>query len=88
MKTRNRIFTQVNNYNNFNKPGVPIKERIKMFNGEFIKKKIYRNENLPGKVRIPSIFLPTNQKNNKDNKEKGKDIEKDKDNHLNNEKND
>ena len=55
-----------------------------MFNGEFINKKIYRNEAAPGKVRIPSIFLPPNQKNKKDNKEK----DKEKDNNYNKEKKD
>ena len=57
--------------NNFNKPGLSIKERIKIFEGEFNKNKIYKNENIPGKLKIPEIFLESNKKRNasKDDKE-------------------
>ena len=73
--TRERLYTQAINNNNFCKPGISIKEKIKIFSGEFIKKKIYRNQTVPGKLRIPSIFLPPNQKkkqedNKNENKEK------------------
>ena len=37
---RKRIYTQYNGCNNFNKPGLSIQDRIKIFNGEFIKKNI------------------------------------------------
>ena len=68
-----RVYTQYNGYNNnFNKPGLSIKERIKIFEGEFNKNKIYKNENIPGKLKIPDIFLESNKKRSasKDDKEK------------------
>jgi hypothetical protein len=68
-----RVYTQYNGYNNnFNKPGLSIKERIKIFEGEFNKNKIYKNENIPGKLKIPEIFLESNKKRSasKDDKEK------------------
>lgn len=65
-KTRDRLYTQPINTNNFNSPGISIKEKIKIFSGEFIKKKIYKNVTTPGKLKIPSIFLPSNQKDNKE----------------------
>lgn len=67
-----RVYTQYNGYNNnFNKPGLSIKERIKIFEGEFNKNKIYKNENIPGKLKIPDIFLESNKKRSasKDDKE-------------------
>lgn len=70
VKARDRLYTQPIYCNNFDKPGISIKEKIKIFNGEFIKKKIYRNQTIPGKLRIPSIFLPPNQKNKKDDTNK------------------
>ena len=65
-KTRDRLYTQPININNFNSPGISIKEKIKIFSGEFVKKKIYTNVTTPGKLKIPSIFLPSNQKDNKE----------------------
>jgi hypothetical protein len=74
IKIRNRFYTQLNGISNFNTPGLSFKDKIKIFNGEFIKKKIYRNENIPGKLKIPEIFLPKkNDKENNVKKEKDED---------------
>ena len=76
-KKRNRIYTQYNGCNNFNKPGLSIQERIKIFSGEFIKKKIYKNEKLPGKLKIPEVFLQhKNNKNKEDLKYNNKEQKK------------
>ena len=74
IKKRNRIFTQYNGCNNFNKPGLSIQERIKIFNGEFIKKNIYKNQIIPGKLKIPEVFLKysNNSKDNNGTKDKKK----------------
>ncbi len=37
-------------------PGLSIKERIKIFSGEFIKKQL-ENKILPGRLKIPEVFL-------------------------------
>jgi len=75
IKIRSRFYTQLNGCANFNKPGLSIKDKIRIFSGEFIKKKIYRNENIPGKLKIPEIFL--SQKNDKEkNVKKEKDEDK------------
>jgi hypothetical protein len=72
MKKRTRIYTQYNGINNnFYKKGLSIQDRIKIFSGEFVKKKIYKNENIPGKLKIPEVFLQHNDKDDKkDNKNK------------------
>ena len=80
MKKRSRIYTQYNGINNnFYKKGLSIQERIKIFSGEFVKKKIYKNENIPGKLKIPEVFLQNNNKNDssgKKNKEQKKENDK------------
>ena len=78
-KIRKRIYTQYNGCNNFNKPGLSIQDRIKIFSGEFIKKNIYKNQNFPGKLKIPEIFLQNSKQNNTSNEKISKDKkEKDK----------
>ena len=66
IKLRNRFNTNYNGCTNFNKSGLSIQDKIRIFSGEFIRRKIYRNENIPGKLKIPEIFLP--QKIDKENK--------------------
>ena len=41
-----------------------IKEKIKIFSGEFMKREIYKDKIIPGKVKIPSLFQKENIKNN------------------------
>ena len=41
-----------------------IKEKIKIFSGEFNKRQIYKDKIIPGKVKIPSLFQKENIKNN------------------------
>ena len=67
IKIKNKSHIQLNGCSNFSK-SLTVQDKIKLFNGEFIKKKIYRNENIPGKLKIPEIFLPQN--NDKENKTK------------------
>ena len=67
IKNKDKSHTPLNGYSNFVKP-LTIQDKIRLFNGEFIKRKIYRNENIPGKIKIPEIFLPHN--NDKENKTK------------------
>ena len=71
---RKRIYTQYNGCNNFNKPGLSIQDRIKIFNGEFIKKNIYKNQNIPGKLKIPEIFLQNGKQSNTSKEKESKDI--------------
>ena len=71
---RKRIYTQYNGCNNFNKPGLSIQDRIKIFNGEFIKKNIYKNQNIPGKLKIPEIFLQNGKQSNSSKEKESKDI--------------
>ena len=71
---RKRIYTQYNGCNNFNKPGLSIQDRIKIFNGEFIKKNIYKNQNIPGKLKIPDIFLQNGKQSNSSKEKESKDI--------------
>lgn len=51
--------------------GMSIKEKIKLFSGEFIKRQI-NNKIIPGKLIIPNIFQQeeTNKNNKKENKNK------------------
>ena len=80
IKKRSRIYTQYNGINNnFYNKGLSIQDRIKIFSGEFVKKKIYKNENIPGKLKIPEVFLQNNNKNDssdKKNKEQKKESDK------------
>ena len=71
---RKRIYTQYNGCNNFNKPGLSIQDRIKIFNGEFIKKNIYKNQNIPGKLKIPDVFLQNGKQSNTSKEKESKDI--------------
>ena len=68
IKLRNCFYTNNNGCINFNKAGLSIQDKIRIFSGEFIRRKIYRNENIPGKLKIPEIFLPS--KIDKENKVK------------------
>ena len=80
IKKFQRIYSQYNGTNNFNKQGLSLsfQDRIRIFSGEFVKKKIYKTENIPGKLKIPEVFLQHNNKseikkdkeNIKDNKAK------------------
>ena len=57
------------------KAGMSIKDKIKLFSGELIKKHIYNlNNKLPGKLIMPKIF----QMDNDDNKKKIEDKKEDK----------
>ena len=67
IKIKNKLHTQLNGRSDFSK-SLTIQDKIRFFSGEFIKRKIYRNENIPGKLKIPEIFLPRN--NDKENKTK------------------
>ena len=67
IKIKNKLHTQLNGCSDFNK-SLTIQDKIRLFSGEFIKRKIFRNENIPGKLKIPEIFLP--RKNDKENKTK------------------
>ena len=58
IKNKNPLRTPLNG--NFSK-SLTIQDKIRIFNGEFIKRKIYRNENTPGKLKIPEIFLQQNK---------------------------
>ena len=49
-------------------PGMSIKERIKIFSGEFIKKQ-QENKIIPGRLKIPEVFLQ-GEKEEKDKKKK------------------
>ena len=58
MKGRGRLFTQntVSIFKN-QKISPSIKEKIKIFSGEFIKRQIYEdNKVIPGKLKIPTLF--------------------------------
>jgi hypothetical protein len=52
-------------------PGLSIKERIKIFSGEFIKRQL-ENKILPGRLKIPEVFLK-GEKESKSQKEEEKD---------------
>ena len=52
-------------------PGLSIKERIKIFSGEFIKKQL-ENKIHPGRLKIPEVFLQ-GEKEAKSQKEEEKD---------------
>ena len=70
-KKRERKKTVITNDLNENKSGMTIKDKIQFFSGnsgEFNKKP--SNEKLPGKLKMPKIFLNEKEKENKDNKKK------------------
>ena len=62
-------------------PGMSIKDRIKIFSGELIRRQL-ENKILPGRLKIPEIFLKgekeAKDKKEKEQKEKGKGKGKDK----------
>ena len=46
-------------------PGMSIKEKIKIFSGEFIKRQIYSKASvIPGKLKMPSLFQKGNTQQN------------------------
>ena len=73
IKNKNPLSTPLNG--NFSK-SLTIQDKIRIFNGEFIKRKIYRNENTPGKLKIPEIFLQQNKDIENKTKENKKEDEK------------
>ena len=52
-------------------PGMSIKDKIKLFSGEFVKKQIINNKIIPGRLIMPKIFQ-NDVKNNKNEDEKNK----------------
>ena len=71
-KKREKIYTQFNgniNNNLDNASVISIQDKIKFFNGDYIKNNIYKNENIPGKLKIPEIFLPHNNNVDKHKKD-------------------
>ena len=74
---RKRLFTQAAPPSTQNKQGVfispSIKDKIKIFSGEFIRKQIYKTKDIPGKLKMPSLFQKENiKKNEKENEIKHK----------------
>jgi hypothetical protein len=63
----------------WSKPGSSIKDKIKIFSGEFIKKQIIKAQVIPGKLKIPSLF----QKENISHTEKKKEKENEEKNNIN-----
>ena len=43
-------------------------EKIKIFSGEFINKQIFKNNVIPGKLKMPSLFSKKKKKKTKENK--------------------
>ena len=77
-KIKNIFTSQYNGFNNnFNKPGLSFQDKIKIFNGEFIKKNIYKSQIIPGKLKIPEIFLQNNKQSNISKEKVPKDNKKD-----------
>jgi hypothetical protein len=59
----------------FSQNGISIKEKIKIFSGEFINKQIFKNNVIPGKLKMPSLFRKKNGEKTNENKiEDKKDI--------------
>ena len=59
----------------FSQNGISIKEKIKIFSGEFINKQIFKNNVIPGKLKMPSLFRKKNDEKTNENKiEDKKDI--------------
>lgn len=58
-------------------PGMSIKEKIKIFSGELIRRQL-ENKILPGRLKIPEIFLKGEKeaKDKKEKEQKGKDKQK------------
>ena len=54
-----------------------IKEKIKIFSGEFIKKQIYKAKVLPGKLKIPSLFQKVINTHNDKQKENEDEVKSD-----------
>ena len=71
---RNRGYSQPAN-SVLGKPSSSIKDKIKIFSGEFIKKQIIKAQVIPGKLKMPSLFQKENlshteKKREKENEEK------------------
>ena len=60
------------------KPSTSIKDKIKIFSGEFIKKQIIKAQVIPGKLKMPSLF----QKDNITHTEKKREKEIDEKNNI------
>jgi hypothetical protein len=59
----------------FSQNGISIKEKIKIFSGEFINKQIFKNNVIPGKLKMPSLFRKkSGEKTNENKIEDKKDI--------------
>ena len=52
----------------FIKNGISTKEKIIIFSGEFINKQIWKNNAIPGKLKMPSLFKKKIEEKNNDNK--------------------
>jgi hypothetical protein len=52
----------------FSQNGISIKEKIKIFSGEFINKQIFKNNVIPGKLKMPSLFRKKNDEKTNENK--------------------
>ena len=52
----------------FSQNGISIKEKIKIFSGEFINKQIFKNNVIPGKLKMPSLFRKKNGEKTNENK--------------------
>lgn len=52
----------------FSQNGISIKEKITIFSGEFINKQIFKNNVVPGKLKMPSLFKEKNKEKTNENK--------------------
>lgn len=52
----------------FSQNGISIKDKIKIFSGEYINKQIIKNSAIPGKLKMPSLFKKKNEEKTNDNK--------------------
>ena len=66
---RNRGYSQPAN-SVLGKPSSSIKDKIKIFSGEFIKKQIIKAQVIPGKLKMPSLFQKENLSHTEKKKEK------------------
>ncbi len=68
IRTRERSFTLPKSLDS-SQPGTSIKEKIKFFSEETSKKEVYKEKAIPGKLKIPSLFLKGNEQKNNDSDE-------------------
>ena len=66
---RNRGYSQPAN-SVLGKPSSSIKDKIKIFSGEFIKKQIIKAQVIPGKLKMPRLFQKENLSHTEKKKEK------------------